>query len=162
MWAGNLKIHRKEGPQALIKRAALQLPENNRPSSTEQSGTWVQPSPPPHPRGVCMVPAFLVTSLSKGRRTTGPPGPMQKSLLRDMEGEPWAPGPDLFQQISRIDSQDCCGRANLVTANAGEPAAGTPSGFCYTRTQLVAVFAITDLAFIQEEHTTHPAAPCFC
>lgn len=54
------------------------------------------------------------------------------------------------------DSQDCSGHAKLITANAGEknrPTAGTRSGFCYTRTRLVTVFAITDLASVQEEHT---------
>lgn len=54
------------------------------------------------------------------------------------------------------DSQDHSGRAELITANAGEknrPVAGTRSGFCYTRTQLVTVFLITGLASTQEEHT---------
>lgn len=137
------------------------------PSSRERSGTWVQLSPPPCPRGGCTVPAFLAT-LYRGEE--GPQDlqdPVRKSFLRDTGENPcrldwsvWASGPDLFQQTSRIDSQDCSGRAKLVTANSGEgsaPTAGTQGGFCYTRAQPVTVFAIT-LAFTPEHH---PAVPCF-
>lgn len=41
-------------------------------------------------------------------------------------------------------------------SKAGEknrPAAGTRNSFCYTRTRLVTVFVVTDLASTQEEHT---------
>lgn len=114
---------------------------------------------PPCPRGVC-GPRFLGhLSNERDHRTsraqcrTASSGQQLKVLpLRSESLGFWARS---FSTNIK-DSQDCSGSAKLITANAGEknrPTAGTRSGFCYTRTQLVTVFAITDLASVQEEHT---------
>lgn len=109
-----------------------------------------------------MGPDFLATSLLRRRRTTGCSGPIA-------EEPPWGQQRKVLPlRLENVgfwarsvstnikDSQDCSGHAKLITANAGEknrPVSGTRSGFCYTRTRLVTVFAITDLASTQEEHT---------
>lgn len=158
--AGNLRSHGTEGPRVLIKRRGLQLPASNRPFvqgtkwhlgpaiTTTLSQRWLY--------GPCFL-GHLSVEGKKDHRISRDTG--EKPCHSDWSV--WASGPALFQQTSRTDSQECSGRAKLVTANSGEegrPTAGPRSGFCYTRARPVTVFAITTLASTQEHH---PAAPCF-
>lgn len=78
--AGNLRSHRTEGPRGFIKRTGLQLPASTRPFiqgtkwhlgpaiTTTLSQRWLH------------GPCFLGHPLSRGRRTTGSPGPSAEEL----------------------------------------------------------------------------------
>lgn len=135
-----LSLGRKEAPES----SQGQLPRPGGVGTLKQEGTSTWPFPPRSPSHSLLCLQDTALGVLPGRQW-GLGRSSDATQLWDLST--WVLGQIVSTNIKDFWIFSQC--ANLVTANTAEqcrPTAGTWKGFCYTKTQVVIVFAITDLA----------------